>query len=118
MKTLGLSLAYFLLVMLPFFELAAFAHSEGLPIGGKTIAGPGKEILELAKPAIVLQAQTPIPAACPTAHSSSAAVQCTGGRYYPRPERERGHLCGRSVYNLQQPTSAPRGPAQAEWHAQ
>jgi hypothetical protein len=60
MKTLALFPAYFLLKMLPFFETAAFAHSEGLPIGGKTIAGPGKEILELAKPAIVLQSQPPI----------------------------------------------------------
>ena len=65
MKTSALS-AYILLWLLTLFENASFAHSEGLPIGGKTIAGPGKEILELTKSAVVLQSQTSIPPACIT----------------------------------------------------
>ena len=58
--------ACLVVIIVPLFETASFAHSEGLPIGGRTIAGPGKEILEQARPAIVLQSQTPIPAACIT----------------------------------------------------
>jgi hypothetical protein len=53
-------------MVLPTLEYAAFAHGEGVPIGGKTIAGPGKEILEQAKSTVVLQSQTPIPPACIT----------------------------------------------------
>ena len=66
MRTFLSLLGWFFLTILPPFEKATFAHSEGLPTGGKTIAGPGRETLEQAKPAIVLQSQTPIPPACIT----------------------------------------------------
>src|SRR5215208_2995170 len=66
MKTSFTLMGGFLLIIVPLLHVAAFAHSEGLPIGGKTIAGPGKEILEQAKSAVVLQSQTPTAPACIT----------------------------------------------------
>ena len=66
MKRFSAVTASFVVIILLGFHSASFAHSEGLPIGGRTIAGPGRELLEQAKPAIVLQSQTPLPPACIT----------------------------------------------------
>ena len=54
-----------LLILSLLYDMAG-AHGDGLPMGGKTIAGPGNAGIEKAKPAVILTSKVPLPPACIT----------------------------------------------------
>jgi hypothetical protein len=47
------------LILSLLYDMAG-AHGDGLPMGGKTIAGPGNAAIQKAKPAVILTSKIPL----------------------------------------------------------
>ena len=64
MKSWSAVVSYLFLTTLAILPIPSHAHGDGLPPGGKTIAGPGNAVLEKTSSVVVLESNVPIPAAC------------------------------------------------------
>ena len=70
-----------LLVLSLLYDMTG-AHGDGLPMGGKTIAGPGNAGIEKAKPAVILTSKIPLPPACIHSHEhDDVVIDCLARRF-------------------------------------